>query len=393
MLRRISRRKISSNISTNVFSSSRRSESSCVLLRHPGVENAVSKDCFEIHDETTSTCSLSKGEVEVQTVYLSVDPYMRCRFDGADHSQLPQYVEPFRLNETPDGGGIGKVLRSNHENVRVNDWVCMPFVGYPWKTQCVLDLSELDDNSNNKNLTLDTFLVAANEIEENQLSHLLGAVGMPGLTAYCGIHFASPPQEGHTVVISAAAGAVGSIAGQIVRVERGARVVGICGSDEKCKILEKTLQFDVALNYKSPDFEKHLFDALSDSGFDIYFDSVGGTVSESVLRYANTNAQVPICGQIAQYETNVSYDSLVSSDAHFSDAELRKFLQSQNVSRFRYLVLDYEEHFASALDELKSLCSNEKITALETRTQGFHPHDAFVDMMAGKNLGKAIIKI
>ena len=204
---------------------------------------------------------------------------------------------------------------------------------------------------------------------------------------------ASNLSQHETVVISAAAGAVGIIAGQIARVERGSRVVGICGSEEKCKMLTETLGFDVAINYKSPEFESHLSDTLNVSGFDVYFDSVGGSVSESVLQYANLNARVPICGQIASYEQNISYDELVSSDEHFTSSKLRDHLRSQQVERFRYLVLDYEDHFEDSLTRLKMLCKNGEVIPLESVTKGFRPHEAFVDMMNGKNIGKAVVKI
>ena len=366
-------------------------QKSCVLIRHPGVENAVTRECFEIRDEKT-TRELKNGEAEIETICLSVDPYMRCRFDGDTHPQLPQYVTPFRLNEPLDGGGIGRIIRSKVSNLKPKDYVVMPFVGYPWKTRCVLNLSDINSSTESE---LGTFHIAANDVEETQVSHLLGVVGMPGLTAYCGIVHASniSCEKQETVVISAAAGAVGSIAGQIARTERGARVVGICGSEEKCKILTETLGFDVAINYKSPEFESCLSEALNDSGFDVYFDSVGGLVSERVLQYANLNARIPICGQIASYEQNISYDSLVSSDKHFSSSKLRDHLRSQRVERFRYLVLDYKDFFQDALNRLKLLCRDEKILPLESVTEGFRPHEAFVDMMSGKNIGKAVIKI
>ena len=156
---------------------------SCILTRHPGVENAVTRECFEIvREETRST--LKDDEVEVETVCLSVDPYMRCRFDGETHPQLPQYVTPFLLNTPLDGGGVGKIVRSASPRYQPDDYIVLPFVGYPWTTRCVLKVSNESDDSSSK---LDTFHVAADEIDENQLSHLLGAIGMPGLTAYCGI--------------------------------------------------------------------------------------------------------------------------------------------------------------------------------------------------------------
>ena len=109
---------------------------------------------------------------------------MRCRFDGDTHPQLPQYVNPFRLNEPLDGGGIGRIIRSKVSNLKPKDYVVMPFVGYPWKTRCVLDLSDINSSTESE---LGTFHIAANDVEETQVSHLLGVVGMPGLTAYCGI--------------------------------------------------------------------------------------------------------------------------------------------------------------------------------------------------------------
>lgn len=170
--------------------------------------------------------------------------------------------------------------------------------------------------------------------------------------------------------------------------------MGICGSDAKCDILMNTLQFDFALNYKSNDFESHLSDVLGTTGCDVYFDNVGGSISESVLKHTNFNARVPICGQIASYETDVSYDSLVSSEhTSLTNPELFEHLKTKQVKRFRYLVLDYEEHFDVALEVLRKLYDNKNLVALETQTQGFRPHEAFVNMMNGENVGKAIVKL
>ena len=214
-------------------------------------------------------------------------------------------------------------------------------------------------------------------------------MGMPGLTAWF-LVVKARVASGDTVVVSGAAGACGSLAGQLAKKHAGAaRVVGIAGSGDKCSYLVRELGFDAAVCYKDVDFETQL-GAACPAGVDVYMDNVGGNVSDAVLRLANGGARVPICGQIAKYEEDVPYTRLVS-DEGIEDAALRAQLRERGVERGRFLVLDYAAHWDEALQELGALVLGGAVAAPETIHHGFAPGEAFCDMMRGGNLGKAIV--
>ncbi|RYF95165.1 MAG: NADP-dependent oxidoreductase, partial [Chitinophagaceae bacterium] len=222
-----------------------------VLAKRPiGVPD---KDAFRI--EETELPTIGDGQVLVKSLYYSVDPYMRGRMNDRK-----SYAPPFNLNEPIIGGIIGEVIESNTPELKPGFIVTGRL---PWKEQFVIDAASLK------------------EIEKDDavpLSAHLGVLGMPGLTAYVGMVLIGRPAKGETVVISGAAGAVGSAAGQIAKIF-GCKVIGIAGSDEKCKVLTDEFGFDAAINYKT---EKELSKALAvlcPKGVDIYFDNVGGEIS------------------------------------------------------------------------------------------------------------------
>jgi len=218
----------------------------------------------------------------------------------------------------------------------------------------------------------------------------LGILGMPGLTAYFGMLRCGHPAKGETVVISGAAGACGTLAGQLAKVRCGARVVGICGSDAKCNYLKAHLGFDATINYKMPGMEDALRSACP-SGVDVYFDNVGGHTSETVLELMNPYGRIPICGQIANYNSDVPYMTLVSPEG--IPTSLRESLHKKNASRFRFLVLNHEADFGPALSDLTQWVMEGSILPVQTVTTGFHPAQAFIGMMEGENIGKAIVDV
>lgn len=215
------------------------------------------------------------GELLVRTLYLSVDPYMRGRMNDK-----PSYIEPFQLNQPITGGGVGRIIESHSPDFKPGD-IIQGFL--PWADYSVVSAQEKQK--------LDPLLVP--------ISSSLGVLGMPGLTAYFGFLDVTQPKAGETVVVSGAAGAVGSLVGQIAKL-KGCRVVGIAGRQDKVDYLTHELGFDAAFNYKDAGYKEKLKQAC-EKGVDIYFDNVGGDITDEVLKLINKNARISICGQISMY--------------------------------------------------------------------------------------------
>ena len=273
------------------------------------------------------------------------------------------------------------MTESRHPRFSPGQVIVVPFTGYPWQDKDVVLNPE--DESLALQLCPDYLL--------ERPSLLLGALGMPGMTSwFCMLH-AGRPKRSDTVVISGAAGACGSLAGQLAKVHSKAkRVVGICGSDEKGSWLVEDMGFDFALNYKSPSFESELKNACP-SGVDVY-GLRRGVVSDAVLKLVNEGARIPICGQISQYENDLPYLHLVSPEG--LNPDLRSFVYDERKCiRERFLVLDWQNHWEDALEELGGLILGGQIHAPESVTHGFDPGQAFVNMMAGKNRGKALVML
>ena len=209
------------------------------------------------------------GEVLIRTLYISVDPYMRGRMNDR-----PSYIPPFKLGEPLTGSVVGKVVESKTPDFKVGDFVNGFLEWADYSIAKRQDLHKLDPS------------IAP-------ISTALGILGMPGMTAYFGLLDITKPKAGETVVISGAAGAVGSTVGQIAKIH-GCRVVGIAGSDEKVKYLTEELGFDAAINYKKANYVDDLHKACP-KGVDIYFDNVGGDISDNVLKMINDNART--CGE------------------------------------------------------------------------------------------------
>ncbi|XP_030642064.1 prostaglandin reductase 2 isoform X4 [Chanos chanos] len=235
-----------------------------VLHSRPGKNGQPAPENFHV-EETSLSTDLKHGELLVRTLYLTVDPYMRCRMNedtGTD------YLLPWRLSECIDGGGIGIVESSKSEAFAEGDIVTS--FNWRWQSHDVMDGSHLQK--------VDPRMV------DGHLSYFLGAVGMPGLTALLGVREKGHviPGANQTMVVSGAAGACGSLAGQIGRLEGCERVVGICGSDQKCQALVSELGFTAAVNYRKGDVHSALKENCP-KGVDIYFDNVGGTISDTVI--------------------------------------------------------------------------------------------------------------
>ncbi|XP_069566657.1 prostaglandin reductase 2 [Brachyistius frenatus] len=339
-----------------------------LLNSRPGTNGTPVPDNFRV-EEMTLARDLKDGEVLVRTRYLSVDPYMRCRMNedtGAD------YLDPWKLSECVDGGGVGLVESSRYTACAEGD-VVTSFT-WPWQTHAVMAGSSLQK--------VDTQLV------DGHISYFLGAFGITGLTALLGVREKGKVTKGanQTMVVSSAAGACGSIAGQIGRLDGCARVVGICGSDEKCKALVEDLSFSAAINYHEGDLPARLKESCPD-GIDVYFDNVGGAISDTVISQMNTNSHVILCGQISQYNMDVPYPPPLSD-------ETQENLRSKNITRERFMVLGYMNKADAALFELSRWVKSAQLKVLETVVNGIENMGvAFCSMMKGGNIGKQIIKI
>jgi NADPH-dependent curcumin reductase CurA len=301
---------------------------------------------------------LKDGQVLIQTKYISVDPYMRGRM-----SDSKSYVAPYAVNEVITGGIVGKVVESKSGSFLEGDMV----VGeLGWQRYCVAKASQI--RKINKELA--------------PVTASLGVLGMPGLTAYFGLLDIGQPQEGETVVISGAAGAVGMVVGQIAKI-KGCRVVGIAGSAEKLAYLQEELGFDAVINYKEENLKTALKVACP-SGVDIYFDNVGGTISDYVIRNINKGARIVICGQIALY--------------NLEKADLGPRVQTQlliNSAMMKgFIVSGYTPRFKEGAIQLAKWVAEGKIKYKENIVEGFENiPKAFLGLFTGENLGKQLVKV
>jgi NADPH-dependent curcumin reductase CurA len=302
---------------------------------------------------------LSENEVLLKSWYLSVDPYMRGRM-----SNVKSYAASFDVDSPIIGGVVARVVESRSRTLKPGDAVTGIL---PWATYSI----EKDENLRK----VDT--------ESFPPGYHLGILGMPGLTAYFGITDIGKPAAGETVVISGAAGAVGIVAGQIAKL-MGAEVVGIAGNDNKCRLVVEQFGFDAAVNYKkSMSLRKEIAKTCL-RGVDVYFDNVGGEITDAVVPNLNNHARFVLCGQISQYNnTRISTGPAV----------LPIFL-TRSVTLKGFLVRNYSERFDTALKELTGWVSEGKLSYTETIINGFEKlPEAFIGLFTGKNQGKMLVKV
>ncbi|MEC1688614.1 NADP-dependent oxidoreductase [Bacillus mojavensis] len=310
--------------------------------------------------ETISVPEPRQGEVLVKTLYVSVDPYMRGRMQDTK-----SYVEPFALDEALSGGVIAEVV-SDGDKLKQGEIV---IGNLNWQ-----EYSAVSESAVRK---IDTSLAPA--------SAYLGILGMTGLTAYFGLLDIGRPKEGETVVVSGAAGAVGSAVGQIAKI-KGAHVVGIAGSDDKIDYLKNELQFDEAINYKTTDdIQKALADACP-NGVDVYFDNVGGPISDAVMNLLNEFARIPVCGAISSYNAKNEADDM-------GPRVQSKLIKTKALMQ-GFIVSDYSDRFPEGAKQLAEWLRDGKLHYEETITEGFENiPDAFLGLFKGENKGKQLIKV
>lgn len=313
------------------------------------------------HFETieTEVPEIKDGEMIVQTLYLSVDPYMRGRM-----SDEKSYAPPYPVGEPFVGGVVGKVIRSHHPDFAVGSYV-----------QGRMEFAEYNVSDGNQLRKLDP--------AEAPVSTALHVLGMPGFTAYIGLLDIGQPKEGETVVVSGAAGAVGTIVGQIAKL-KGCRVVGIAGSDDKCAFLTNELGFDAAINYKTvPDLSEALASACPD-GVDVYFDNVGGTISDHVMSHINAFARIVICGQIALYNLK---------EQELGPRMGMKLLRTRSMVR-GFIVSDHAHRYDEAQAQLTAWFQEGILKHKEHIVEGFdNTIEAFLGLFRGDNLGKQLIRV
>jgi NADPH-dependent curcumin reductase len=312
---------------------------------------------------TTDTPALADGQVLVKHHYLSLDPYMRGRMNDSK-----SYAASQPLGEVMIGGTVGEVVESKHPKYQPGDQV----VGMGgWQ-----EYSVVDANQPGALRKVDTTHVP--------LSYYLGAVGMPGVTAWYGLVRIIEPKEGQTMVISAATGAVGSAFAALAKA-RGCRVVGIAGGPEKCDYAVKELGYDACIDYRLHKDMYSLAKALKEAcpnGIDGYFENVGGMILDAVLLRMNAFGRIAVCGMIAGYDGQplpLANPALI----------LVNRLKVQG-----FIVSEHMEDWPQALTELGTLVATGKLRPRETISQGIaSAPEAFLGLLKGKNFGKQLVKL
>lgn len=300
------------------------------------------------------------GEALVQTVYLSVDPYMRGRLTG-----VRTYADPVNIGDVMVGGTVSKVIESRDPALKPGDLV-LGYLG--WQEYAVAKAKDLQK--------IDAVALP---------SAALSVLGMPGMTAYFGLLEIGKPREGETVVVSGAAGAVGSLVGQIAKI-KGCRAVGIAGSDQKTQWLTGELGFDAAFNYKTTEDYTAKLKELCPKGIDVYFDNVGGTISDAVFRLINSRARIAVCGQISQYnntDRNADVGPRILTQLLVKTARVEGFL-----------VFQFADRYAQGIREMATWLREGRIKYREEFTEGLDSAPrAFIGMLNGANMGKQLVRV
>ncbi|WPP53460.1 NADP-dependent oxidoreductase [Catalinimonas niigatensis] len=309
--------------------------------------------------EEVSLPELKEGEVHLTTKYFSVDPYMRGRMNDAK-----SYVPPFEVGKPISGGAIAEVVESKSESFQTGELVLGTL---PWATEAVVKAEGLQK-------------VKKEDVPDH---YYLGILGMPGLTAYFGLMDIGKPKAGETVVVSGAAGAVGLVVGQIAKIQ-GCRVVGIAGSDEKIQMLKEQFGYDEGINYKTNKDLKAAVAAACPDGVDVYFDNVGGEVSDAVIMNLNFHARIPLCGQI----------SLYNASGTPTGPRIQPMLLTRSVLMKGFIVRNYQDKFPEGIQQLSTWVKEDKLKFTETIIQGFERlPEAFLGLFTGKNQGKMIVEV
>ncbi|KAK9886590.1 hypothetical protein WA026_017517 [Henosepilachna vigintioctopunctata] len=301
--------------------------------------------------------ALQDGQFLCESVYISVDPYQRAYYQ--------------RVGDVVLGSQVARIIDSKNPRYPVGKHV---IGNYGWKTHHILDDSP-------SRLGFSTVIIP--ESVNQPLSYFLGILGMPGVTANFGLLEICQPKHGETVVVTGAAGAVGSLVGQIAKI-KGCRVIGVVGSNEKGDWITKDLGFDGFINYKEDNFSK-LLTKQAPNGVDCYFDNVGGEISTQIMRQMNLYGRISVCGAIAVYNStkDEAKASIVQTPMVFKQLKMEGFLVNRWLNRWN-----------EAVNENAQWLKEGKLKSRETITKGFeNTFQAFTDMLKGVNFGKAIVEL
>ena len=325
-----------------------------VLLRSRP-SGKVGHDNFEIRD--VAMPALGDGQVLRRTIYLSLDPYMRGRMSDA-----PSYAAPVTMGEAMCGHTVSQVIDSRNASFRQGDFVAAYDGWQQYGISDGRDLRKLDPQA-------------------APISTAIGVLGMPGLTAFVGLIDIGQPAAGETVVVAAAAGAVGSVVGQLAKI-RGCRSVGVAGSDAKCRYVVDELGFDACVNYKQDDVYTALKTACP-RRIDIYFENVGGVVSAAAFRLLNRGARIPLCGLIAEYNARGEAPGPNLLPVLVNRAMIRGFIVSDHVDRTVAFIAEVAPYVRAG-----------RIKYREDITDGLDAApEAFMGLLEGRNFGKALVRV
>jgi NADPH-dependent curcumin reductase CurA len=299
------------------------------------------------------------GELLVRVRYLSVDPYMRGRMRDTE-----SYAEPWNVGDPLRGRVVGEVVESGSDRYESGDLVTG---NGTWADYSLLDAGR----------------AAPVDVDIADLPAYLGTLGMPGRTAYFGLLDVGAPKPGDTVVVSGAAGAVGSVVGQIANLN-GCHTVGFAGSDEKVDWLSEDLGFDAAINYESTDDYRAALDEVAPGGVDVYFDNTGGPITDAVFTRLNVDARVAVCGQIAHYN---------EESVPMGPRKL-PMLIAPRAKVEGFLVGDYAGRFEEANRKLRQWVDEGVIEHRETVVSGLESApEAFLGLFSGANIGKQVVQV
>jgi NADPH-dependent curcumin reductase CurA len=312
------------------------------------------------------------GEVLVRMLYISVDPYLRGRM-----REGRSYVPPFEVGQVIESGAIGEVVESRSPKFQKGDIVTGMF---GWR---LYDVAKADGLVKVANAGSAGILPAVSAQREPPITTALGVLGMPGLTAYFSLLDIGQPKEGETVVVSGAAGAVGMTVCQIAKI-KGCRVVGIAGGEEKNQYLRNELGVDATINYKDPGDIRNALKEACPNGVDIYFDNVGGEISDAVLPLLRQGARIILCGQI----------SLYCLDKPDLGPRPQPYLLVNRALMKGFIVTDYSARFSEGVTQLSQWLAAGKLKYAESVVEGFeNTPQAFIGLFTGENLGKQIVKV
>jgi NADPH-dependent curcumin reductase CurA len=302
------------------------------------------------------------GEILIHARYLSLDPYMRGRMNATK-----SYAKPVEIGEPMEGETISEIVESRHPDYRLGDLVQ---ARSGWRTHAAISVEGLR--------RVDPALAP--------ITTALGVLGMPGFTGYSGMKVIGQPKSGETVVVAAASGPIGSLVGQLAKLA-GARAVGIAGGPEKCAYFRQELSFDAVVDHRSEGLAEQLAEACP-NGIDVYFENVGGPIWQAVLPLLNRFARIPMCGVIAHY------NGAGGDEQDHLPATMLAIVRRSLVLR-GYINTEFvDEHYDAFLREIGPRVRSGNIRYREDIADGLEKApEAFIGMLAGRNFGKALVRI